>query len=138
MITMAGSLCEVGRLFSRCEHMSEHTCQYCGRRFCAEHTHFVEGHEAVCSRKRCRQKRDDLESHLRYRERVEQRNRAGLCGVEDCGPHPGFECSLCHGHFCAQHLRERLYPFSAGYTTVERPVSICTRCWERRKVWRGR
>jgi hypothetical protein len=135
---MAATLCQVGRIFARCTNVPEHSCQYCGRSFCAEHTHFVGGHEAVCARKACRLKYDDLDAHLRYRERVEQRNKAGLCGIEDCGPHPGFECSLCRGHFCGEHLRERMYPFSDGYTTVERPVSICARCWERRKVWRPR
>jgi hypothetical protein len=133
---MAQALCQIGGMFSRCPNVSENSCQYCGRKFCATHTHYAKDHEAVCTRKQCKRKRDDLETHLEYRERVEQRNRAGLCGVEGCGPHPGFECSLCRGHFCAAHLRERLYPFSAGYVTVERPVSICSRCWDRRKVWK--
>lgn len=132
----AAALCQVGRIFARCENAPEHTCQYCGRAFCADHRHYVSGHEAVCNRKTCARKHDDLEAHLQYRDRVEQRNRVGLCGVEDCGPHPGFECSLCRGHFCAAHLRERLYPFSDGYTTIDRPVSVCANCWARRKIWR--
>lgn len=135
---MSATVCQIGRIFARCPNTSEHSCQYCGRSFCADHAAFVEGHEAVCSRKQCRLKREDLADHLEYRDRVEQRNRAGLCGIEGCGPHPGFECSLCHGHFCGAHLRERLYPFSAGYATIERPVSICDRCWARRKVWKPR
>lgn len=135
---MAAKHCQVGRVFDRCPNLSEHSCQYCGRDFCAQHGHFVGGHEAVCSRKPCRLKHEDMEEHLRYRERVGQRNRAGLCGVEDCGPHPGFECSLCRGRFCAPHLSEHSYPFNDGWTTVERPVSVCGRCWQRRKVWRSR
>lgn len=93
-------------------------------------------HEAVCSRPRCRAKRDDLVRHMEYRDRVTQRNQAGLCGVESCGPHPGFECSLCLGLFCEAHLSERMYPFRDGWTTLERRLSVCARCWERRKVWR--
>ena len=135
---MAETLCQVGRIFSRCSNTPEHSCQYCGRRFCAQHTTFVEGLDAVCSRKVCRLKRDDLAEHLQYAERVAQRNRAGLCGIENCGPHPGFECSLCRGHFCGTHLSERRYPFSDGYTTIDRPVSICGHCWRRRKIWRPR
>lgn len=110
-------------------------CQYCGRHFCAEHCTEVKGHEAVCARKPCRAKWDDVAVHLEYRSRVTQRNHVGLCGVEDCGPHPGYQCSLCKGHFCGRHLSERLYPFRQGYITVERPVSLCDRCWQRRKVW---
>lgn len=135
---MAATLCQVGRIFAHCQNPSVHVCQYCGRNFCPEHSHFVQGHEAVCSRKQCRAKRDDLEQHLVYRQRVEERNHAGLCGIEGCGPHPGFECSLCRGLFCGTHLSEHLYPFSDGYTTVEKPVSVCANCWARRKVWRPR
>jgi hypothetical protein len=128
--------CQVGGRFSRCENAAEHACQYCGRRFCAAHSYHVEGHEAVCTRKACRLKRDDMAEHLAYRQRVGQRNRAALCGVETCGPHPRFECSLCQGHFCAAHLSDRLYPMRDGWTTVERRLSVCERCWQRRKIWR--
>jgi hypothetical protein len=31
-----------------------------------------------------------------------------------------------------------MYPFSEGWVSIEKPVSICARCWERRKVWRHR
>jgi hypothetical protein len=135
---MAAAACELGGRFSRCPNAPLEVCVYCGRRFCGEHTHVVDGHEAVCARKRCVLKRDDLMAHQTYRTRVGQRNSAGLCGVEECGPHPGFECSLCRGHYCSVHLRERMYPFHEGWVTIERPVSVCDRCWQRRKIWRGR
>jgi hypothetical protein len=135
---MAARACQLGGRFNRCPNAPEHDCQYCGRWFCQEHTHFVEGHEAVCARKQCRAKRDDLDDHLRYRERVEQRNHVGLCGIEECGPHPGYQCSLCRGYFCAAHLSDRMYPFHDGRVTVDKPVSVCERCWQRRKVWRYR
>lgn len=133
---MRSPICQLGGRFSRCLNAPEHSCQYCGRDFCDAHTHFAEGHEAVCARKPCRVKKDDLDAHLVYRARIGQRNRAGLCGVEDCGPHPGFECSLCQGHFCAAHLSERMYPFHDGRVVIDRPASVCGHCWDRRKVWR--
>jgi hypothetical protein len=133
-----GQGCQLGGRFSRCERPAAHTCQYCGRAFCELHTYHAEAHDEVCLRKRCAAKHDDLIAHMRYKQRVAERNQVGLCGIEDCGPHPGFECSLCHGHFCATHLSERMYPFTEGWVTIDRPVSICLSCWERRKIWRRR
>lgn len=127
--------CEIGGRFSRCVNPAVQSCQYCGRRFCRDHSYFLEGHEAVCSRKHCRAKRDDMVLHSAYRRVVETRNRAGLCGIEDCGPHPAHECSLCHGHFCSAHVSQQSYPFFDGYARAERFVSVCPRCWERRKIW---
>jgi len=135
---MRSGICQIGGRFSRCPNTSEHSCQYCGRNFCVAHSHHVEGHDAVCSRESCRTKQVDLDLHLVYRTRVTQRNRAGLCGVEECGPHPGYECSLCRGHFCDPHLADRMYPFPEGRVVVDRPASVCTHCWDRRKVWRRR
>jgi len=128
----------VGGRFSRCRNAARQVCQYCGRAFCEVHAYHVADHDAVCARKRCQAKHDDLVLHMQYKARVNERNRAGLCGIEDCGPHPGFECSLCRGLFCGPHLTERMYPFSEGWVSIDRPVSICERCWERRKIWRKR
>lgn len=133
-----GQICRVGGRFSRCQNDARYSCQYCGREFCEAHAHHVEGIDAVCSRKRCRAKHADMAEHDAYRERVAERNHVGLCGVEECGPHPAFECSLCRGLFCANHLSERMYPFSDGWVSIDRPVSLCAHCWERRKIWRGR
>lgn len=130
--------CQLGGRFSRCTYPPAHSCQYCGRDFCESHTYHVEAHDAVCARKQCIAKHDDLVAHLEYKGRVSERNRVGLCGVEECGPHPTFECSLCRGHFCALHLTERMYPFSEGYVSIDRPASLCARCWQRRKIWRKR
>ena len=133
-----GQLCRVGGRFSRCQNAAAHSCQYCGREFCEQHTYHVKELDEVCSRKQCQAKYDDLLAHTEYKRRVAERNHVGLCGVEECGPHPGFECSLCRGRFCGQHLTERMYPFSEGWVSIDRPVSICARCWERRKIWRAR
>ena len=75
---------------------------------------------------------------MAYKRRVYERNQVGLCGIEECGPHPGFQCSLCQGHFCVLHLTERMYPFKEGWVSIDRPVSICQQCWDRRKIWRGK
>lgn len=131
-----GASCRLGGRFSRCPNSPVNSCQYCGRDFCADHAYYLEGHEAVCTRKRCKAKHDDLRRHLQYRQRVQQRNAAGLCGEERCGPHPVYECSLCNGLFCEEHVRVRMYPFRDGRVVIERPASLCEWCWQRRKVWR--
>jgi hypothetical protein len=133
-----GRVCEVGGRFSRCHFEAADSCQFCGRFFCAQHLYFREGHEAVCTRKQCQAKQDDMVIHGEYRAGVEQRNRARLCGLEECETRPDFECSLCQGHFCDVHVRSRMYPFNNGYSTVDRPASVCDRCWRRRKLWRRR
>ncbi|MFN0148240.1 MAG: hypothetical protein ACKVT1_17200 [Dehalococcoidia bacterium] len=133
---MAQALCKVGGRFSKCVQAPVNTCQYCGRPFCGAHTYHIRDHEAVCNRKGCRLKQDDLVQHMAYRRRVRERNHAGLCGVEDCGPHPRHECSLCQGNFCPAHVSERMYPFREGYVSVTRPASVCNWCWRRRKIWR--
>ena len=136
---MAGAACQLGGRFSRCTEAPQHRCQYCGRHFCARHSHYVEGYEAVCSRKRCVRKQEDLVVHLEYKRRVTSQNRSAICGEEGCrAVRPAFQCSLCHGHFCPDHLRERMYRFSEGWVGIDRPVSICRHCWARRKIWRGR
>lgn len=134
---VADRACEAGGRFSRCRRAAVDTCQYCGRRFCEAHTRLNEGHEAVCSRKSCSKKADDLAAHQSYQAAVDGRNRQGLCGADGCGPDPGFACSLCRGNFCAGHLTVRLYPFREGRAVVERRVSVCNHCWGRRKVWRS-
>ena len=135
---MAAIRCQAGGTFSRCPNIAQHSCQYCGRQFCANHSTFVEGLEAVCSRKRCREKRDDMVHHLAYRDRAEQLNRVGLCGVVDCNTRHVFQCSLCKAQFCEAHLSRRRYSFGDGWSRSERWVSVCPRCWDRRKIWRGR
>jgi hypothetical protein len=132
-----GQHCRLGSRFSRCNDPVAETCQYCGKPFCARHTYYREGHEAVCTSNRCRAKRDDFVAYQAYRRAVIARNQSGLCGVESCTPHPDHECSLCHGHFCALHVRERMYPYREGWVTIQRAASVCARCWERRKIWRG-
>ena len=135
-IPVANQSCGAGGRFRRCPNIPVNSCQYCGRRFCEAHTYFLGGYEAVCTRKPCRRKHDDLQLHQAYKVRIGERNRAGLCGIEGCGPHPRFECSLCRGHFCEEHISERQYPTRDGSVIINRPASVCAWCWRRRKVWR--
>jgi hypothetical protein len=104
---------------------------------CEVHLYFREAYEAVCIGDRCKAKHHDMQSHLKYRARVSERNRAGLCGVEECGPHPQLVCSLCQGQFCYGHIQERMYPMREGRVVIEKPASICPQCWSRRKIWRA-
>ncbi len=134
---LVGQRCRLGGRFTRCNDTAEDTCQYCGKPFCARHTYYRQDHEAVCTAPRCRAKRDDLVAYQAYRRSVAARNQAGLCGIEGCTPHPSHECSLCRGHFCHLHVRQRMYPFRQGWVTIERPASVCAHCWQRRKIWRG-
>ena len=135
---MAVVLCRAGgRLFSRCQETAVDTCIFCGHPFCQTHTYHIEGHETVCTRKRCSSKQDDLKAHMLYQERVRQRNAANLCAEEGCGPHPREQCSLCRAQFCERHVMERLYPFREGRVVIQRPASVCAWCWGRRKVWRS-
>lgn len=131
-------LCEVGGFFSKCKNPASRICQFCGRRFCDLHTGRVEDHEEICNRETCMKKDADLQVHVEYRARVTQRNSVGLCGVEECEFRSMFQCSLCRGAFCESHLQDRRYRFSEGWAMIERPVSICARCWERRKIWTAR
>lgn len=135
---MAAIPCQAGRLLNRCPNLSQHSCQYCGRSFCPAHGYFVEADEAVCARRRCRTRHDDLVRHMAYVGRAEQLNRVGLCGREGCNRPHQFQCSLCRAAFCESHLSERRYPFSDGRSLLERWVSACAHCWDRRKIWQAR
>lgn len=132
---MAQALCQLGRRFARCHNEAPFQCQYCARAFCSDHSYFVQGYDAVCSRKECVLKHDDLARHLIYRRAVEQRNRIGLCGLDDCSTPQRVVCSLCRGRFCADHVFGHMYPFKDGLVTIEQPVSVCEECWDRRKIW---
>jgi hypothetical protein len=131
--------CALGGRFSRCKRPSDHSCQYCGRNFCSDHTHYLQQHEAVCTRKECVAKQQDMLVHTEYRRLVGGRNSARLCGVEQCEERPAsYECSLCQGHFCTQHVQQRLYWTPDGLSRRERALSLCEHCWKRRKIWQRR
>jgi hypothetical protein len=125
----------MGRWFSKCRQPAIETCQYCGRPFCGEHAHYVEGTNAVCSRTKCIRKHEDLVVHEAYKLAVTRRNMLDLCGEPECHGDPVLTCSLCEGRFCEEHLRVRKWGFRDAQASYERMVSICAHCWERRKIW---
>lgn len=133
---MAHGECQLGGRFRKCPNAPIERCQYCGRRFCGTHQHVVQAFDAVCMRGLCRKKHADMVTHVDYRDRVRQRNTAGLCGIEGCGPHPRDQCSLCQGNFCESHIAQHMYPFHEGRVVIDRPASVCRWCWDRRKIWR--
>ncbi len=136
---MASGKCKLGGRLRPCKQRAEHTCQYCARDFCHDHSYYVEGYEAVCTRKPCVTKHDDLQRHLGYKEEVLRRNKAGLCAEPDCeATNPAFQCSFCRGHFCPEHIQERNYAMQEGWVKVDKQVSLCAWCWGRRKVWQKR
>ncbi len=136
---MANTECQVGGRFRRCRATPSHVCQYCARDFCDHHSYHVKGYEAVCTRKRCALKHDDLQRHMEYKAEVQGRNKSGQCGEPGCESlHPPGQCSLCRGFFCNAHLQDRSYPMHDGWVKVDKHVSICAWCWDRRKIWQRR
>ena len=134
---MGEGSCELGGRFRRCSNPVAETCQYCGRSFCSEHAHFVEGFEAVCARSPCVAKHKDLQEHHAYFAGVVQRNRSGLCGLDGCNERRALECSKCHGSYCASHVSDQTYP-AEGSREPPRMASVCPHCWGRRKIWSKR
>ncbi len=94
----------------------------------------------MCARKVCAAKQVDMVAHEAYRRAVQLRNNARLCGQPDCTWEPPavFECSLCQGHFCPEHVHDRIYSTPDGLSRYERSLSLCEHCWERRKIWQKR
>lgn len=138
-MSVATANCELGGRFRKCANSAVNTCQYCGRSFCASHTHHIKDHEAVCARDTCVAKHEDLQRHLDYKREVGGRNGAGHCGEPGCSTvHPRYQCSMCRGAFCAEHVRERMYALQDGYVKIDKRVSICDWCWRRRKIWQKR
>ena len=129
-------MCQLGGRFSRCRNEALQTCQYCGRSFCHTHSYYQKDHEAVCSRKKCRIKIEDMLAHTEYELGVIQRNKIGLCGIEECGPNALGQCSLCRGRFCEEHVTFWMYPPARGEGGHSSALSVCGACWKRRKIWR--
>ena len=134
---MSEGQCQLGGRFRRCPIRASGTCQYCGRSFCGEHSHFAEGFEAVCTRKSCAAKQDDVQAHRLYVEDAVRLNRAGLCGLEGCNERRAFECSKCLGFYCPAHLSDQMYPATSRLEAPRR-ASVCPHCWDRRKIWSRR
>ena len=132
---MAAGGCELGGRLRRCARPPANTCQYCARPFCQDHAHLLEGYEAVCARKPCVAKQDDLRAHLGHMRGVRLRNREGRCGVEGCANAHGFDCEKCGARFCLGHLADRLYPAAPNSGEAAAMACVCAHCWGRREIW---
>lgn len=132
---MAAGRCALGGRLRRCPGPPADTCQYCARPFCPDHAHVLEGYEAVCVRKPCAAKHDDLQLHHGHMRGVRLRNREGRCGVEGCANAHGFDCEKCGGRFCLGHLADRLYPAAPNSGESAAMACVCAHCWERREIW---
>ena len=130
---MATGRCELGGRLRRCPRSPADTCQYCARPFCYDHAHLLEGYEAVCARRPCVAKQDDLRAHHGHMRGVRLRNRDGRCGVEGCANAHGFDCEKCGGRFCLGHLADRLYPATGSGEAAM--ACVCAHCWGRRAIW---
>lgn len=133
---MSSATCRLGGIFSKCKNDAYQACQYCGRSFCDLHSYYEKDHEAVCSRKKCRAKIDDMLAQRQYQAGIAKNNQKGLCGIDECGPSTVAQCSLCRGRFCEEHVMFRMYPPGRGEGARDRAVSACDSCWARRKIWR--
>jgi hypothetical protein len=110
-------------------------CQYCARSFCTKHGVTLEDGQEICSRKACVAKREDVERHLVYKQRVAQRNREAACGHGACDTSPGSQCSRCRGYFCPAHAFRRDDLVLQNRVRVSRIATLCHHCWARRPIW---
>ena len=104
---------------------------------CEEHAYVLEGYDAVCVRRACTAKHDDLPGHHEYVRGVRLRNRDGFCGFESCSYSPSFDCSKCGGRFCLRCLSDELYPSAHPGQDAEMAI-VCAHCWDRRTIWSKR
>ena len=132
---MASLQCQAGRRFRRCHRPTGYTCQYCGRPFCGEHGARLADGQEVCNRRLCQAKLADVEVHQHFRDRVLQRNRSRACGLDGCVDPPQYQCSLCKGVFCANHILDRVWTTRTRRSLERRQVAACPHCWDRRKIW---
>lgn len=129
-------LCEVRGFLRRCRSEALGLCQYCGRRFCAEHgVRYADGQE-ICGRKVCQQKAAELPHHLEYKAQVRQLNSQGHCGISGCVAPPWGQCSACGCFFCREHVQPRTRTVRVGMVIERRPTFMCDHCWDRRRrIW---
>jgi hypothetical protein len=135
MAVMRYGKCEVkGGLF-KCGDAASAICVYCGRQFCERHGVIRELGEEICGSKNCVAKREDLERHLVYKERVVSFNRERICGIEVCEEEFISQCSRCKGYFCRSHLEAREMVVTDEGIQASRLVLVCGHCWQRRSIW---
>ena len=125
-----------GFLRSGCGRRAVTDCVYCTRPFCQEHGERGEQYMDVCARKRCQDKRRDLEAHDEWKARVEHANRVSVCASEDCNARLRHQCSRCGLLFCEEHVSVMRVRDTSRPPATEVQALVCAHCAERRKVWR--
>ncbi|MDP6606727.1 MAG: hypothetical protein QF664_10780 [Dehalococcoidia bacterium] len=123
----------IGLLRHACGRDAVASCVYCGRPFCESHGERRPDHADSCSRRACRRKQRDVQSHLEWKQRVYESNRVSVCAQEDCGERMRHQCSRCRLMFCEEHV-ESLPIVSTSSGTDARGV-VCEHCRARRRVW---
>lgn len=124
-----------GFLRSGCGAPAVTDCVYCARPFCQQHGERGEQFMDVCARKRCRDKRRDLEAHNEWKARVEQSNQVSVCADETCQARMRHLCSRCKLLFCHEHVREMRVRDTSRQPPIEVHALVCAHCAERRKIW---
>ena len=110
-------------------------CLYCGRRFCPNHGSRYEDGTEICWRPICQDKRTELPRYQEYRLVVQGRNSSQSCGAYGCEGGIEKQCSRCQGLFCALHATPRHETVYVGRRSRQRYLSLCSYCWDRRKIW---
>ena len=126
---LPGSTCQIKGKLTLCRARATAQCVYCGRAFCSRHGEVMADAYEVCSRKPCVEKKQELRTHLLYKQAVLERNLLRLCGVTVCQDHIQVQCNRCKGYFCAAHTRPWLE------TVTEKPERTCAHCLQRRPIW---
>jgi hypothetical protein len=129
--------CTFGGGFMRrgCGRPAVTDCVYCARPFCQEHGERGDRYMDVCSRKRCQDKRRDLDAHAAWKARVEQSNRVSVCADEKCEARLRHQCSRCKLLFCAGHVREMRVRDTSRQPPIDVHGLVCSHCAQRRKIW---
>ena len=132
--------CSMGASLLRhgCEQPVVARCVYCGRGFCAVHGERRPDHQDVCSRRVCRRKGRDINSHLEWRRVAGEANDVSACAAEGCEERMEHRCVRCRLMFCLEDLGERrlteALPGARGSGEDERGL-VCEHCTARRRVW---
>jgi len=124
-----------GVLRRACGQPATFVCVYCGAPFCERHGERGADYADSCYRKRCREKKADLDAHLEWKRTALAANQVSVCADEACRERMRHQCSQCKLLFCAEHLEERHVTSRLTDPPSRILVVICSHCKERRAIW---
>lgn len=130
-------LCEHGGGLLRrtCGREALADCVYCGKPFCEAHGEQGPDYTNVCDRKACMVKRQDVQEHLQWKQRVYNANRISICAHEGCEDRMHHVCSRCKIMFCAAHVREETVVIRGTRPPRRELTVVCFHCRDRRRLW---